>query len=415
MTNEEKYNERLKRVEDAIAMKKTDRVPCMPFIQTYPFIHNGHSMAEVMYDADKAAEDLKKYLVEYEPDMAIHFGSMFCGQGAMLEKLGINWLQWAGRPGCNVDKNSIHQFIEKPYLEDGEYPELLSDLSGWIMRKWLPRCFTSMESLRNINIPSMLAYQSISATLQFTDPKIVKTFQNLAEVGNMALEYYGKIAAYEQDVTNMGFPPQIGATTITAFDILSDTLRGTLESMADLYEEPDSVHRAVEMFYPSSLYGAVSQMQNSKGKFVFIPLHKGLDGFMGPQQYEEFYWPTLKRLVEDLINMGYTPWIYTEGKYDTRLETITDVPAGKVLFHFENVDMKEAKRIVGKEHCISGGFNSRILKTENPDGVREQVKRLLDVTAVDGGYIFDLSDTLDEVPHENVEAMFDAVKTYGRY
>lgn len=42
-------------------------------------------------------------------------------------------------------------------------------------------------------------------------------------------------------------------------------------------------------------------------------------------------------------------------------------------------------------------------------------KELYDICAVDGGYIFDLSDTIDDVPVENVEAMMEAAFEYGKY
>ena len=51
-----------------------------------------------------------------------------------------------------------------------------------------------------------------------------------------------------------------------------------------------------------------------------------------------------------------TPYIYTEGPYSSRLEQLTDVPKGKVLYHFEKVDMKEAKRILGGTACIMGNL-----------------------------------------------------------
>ena len=30
---------------------------------------------------------------------------------------------------------------------------------------------------------------------------------------------------------------------------------------------------------------------------VFIPLHKGADGFMSNEQFEKFYWPSLKKVM----------------------------------------------------------------------------------------------------------------------
>ena len=33
---------------------------------------------------------------------------------------------------------------------------------------------------------------------------------------------------------------------------------------------------------------------------VFIPLHKGADGFMSDEQFKKFYWPTLRDLIDGL-------------------------------------------------------------------------------------------------------------------
>lgn len=416
MSKNLQYDERMKRIDDALSLKEPDRVPIIPFPGTYVFTRYGYTMEEIMYDVKKARDGLKKYVLEYEPDMATNYSSFFAGQGDLLGKIGIKSLQWAGRPGVNINKNSIHQYIEKPYLGDEEYPELLSDISGWILNKYLPRNFTLMESFENLNFKSLLSWQSLAGTPQFINPQISEAFKILGEVGEKASEYFKGAAAFDREMVEMGFPVQRAASTGCAFDQLSDTLRGTIDTMADLYDQPENVKAAIEMFYPSTLNSALAQAKNSVGKFVFIPLHKGLDGFMSPKQYGEFYWPTLKRLIDDLIKAGCTPWVYTEGKYDSRLEFLKEIEDGKVMVHFEDVDMKEAKRIVGSHSCISGGFRSRILETGTKEEVAEAVKRLLDICMPGGGYIFDLADTLDEAAKpENVEVMFETVKTYGQY
>jgi uroporphyrinogen-III decarboxylase len=52
-------------------------------------------------------------------------------------------------------------------------------------------------------------------------------------------------------------------------------------------------------------------------------------------------------------------------------------------------------------------------------GTKEEViaktKENIDILAPGGGYIFDLSDTMEDCKPELVEAMFDTVKTYGVY
>lgn len=413
--NTQIYNERLERIKKAVAMEKTDRVPVMPSFQTFPYLWAGYTMAEVMYDLEKAKDAYRKFLNRFQPDMALGITAVSAGQGPIMDIVGATQFRWAGQEGGKVPERSIFQYIERTFLEEEEYPELLSDRSGWVLNKWLPRVYTSLEGLKNFNIPMMSSYSVPAAMVQFANPQILQIANALHEAGKLSAKLFADLAAFDEEIMQMGFPLGMGATTTVAFDMLSDTLRGTIETMADIFERPEEVHQAVEMFYPESLGAALGQMAHSKGLFVFIPLHKGLDGFLGPDQYNEFYWPTFQRLVEDLIKLGYTPWIYTEGKYDSRLETIAEITPGKCLYHFEDVDMREAKRIVGKNHCISGGLSSRVLRDGTPQQVRDAVKEIFDICAPGGGYIFDVADNIDDVSEENVDAMMDECFKCGQY
>lgn len=416
MTPNEKYNEKMKRLDDALAMKEPDRVPIIPVVETFCTAISGHTMAEVMYDAKIAQKSVKKYLEDYDPDCNYGYAAFFGGLGPALDKSGTKFLQWAGQKGSICTENSIHQFVEKPYLEDDEYPVMLSDLSGWLMRRFLPRYYDVFKPLANLDFSSMIGTASIAGLMQFADPAIGEMFTKLGEIGKMVAGIYQEIARFDQEMIDFGYPLMYNGLTTVAFDTLSDCLRGTIDTMADLYEQPEYVLQAIDHFYPGTLYGAIAQAEHSPGKMVFIPLHKGLDGFMGPEQYAKFYWPTLKKLVEDLIAHGLIPYVYTEGKYDSRLAFLKELPAGKCLVHFEDCDMKEAKRLVGDHCCISGGFDAQLLVKGTPESVTEAVKRTLDICAPGGGYMFDLNTTLtDDCKPENVAAMFDVVKTYGVY
>ena len=115
-----------------------------------------------------------------------------------------------------------------------------------------------------------------------------------------------------------------------------------------------------------------------------------------------------------LIDMGVTPFIYTEGKYNTRIEQLADIPKGKVIYHFETADMAKAKRVLGDIACISGNFPIYLLEHGTREQVIDEAKRLLDICAPGGGYIFDFNASLDECIPENLEALFDTVYTYGQ-
>jgi len=48
-----------------------------------------------------------------------------------------------------------------------------------------------------------------------------------------------------------------------------------------------------------------------------------------------------------------------------------------------------------------------------PEDVRTYCKKLIDVCAVDGGYIMDASSPLAEAKPENIQAMYDFTREYG--
>lgn len=117
MPNSAKYQEKMKRINDAISLTEGD-VPMIPIVQCYPYIHAGYTMADILYDTDcvKAQDSLLKYLDEYDPDALMGHAYVDIGQGPILELVKPKTIRWAGMPGNIIDKNSIHQFIEFPVL-----------------------------------------------------------------------------------------------------------------------------------------------------------------------------------------------------------------------------------------------------------------------------------------------------------
>ena len=113
--------------------------------------------------------------------------------------------------------------------------------------------------------------------------------------------------------------------------------------------------------------------------------------------------------------MDVTPYLYTEGKYNTRLEQLRDLPKGKCMIHFETVDMKKAKEIVGGNSCIVGNLFAYLLEMGTPEQVTEEVKKLLDICMPGGGYIFDCNGSIDIAKEENIDAMYNALLKYGSY
>ncbi len=74
-----------------------------------------------------------------------------------------------------------------------------------------------------------------------------------------------------------------------------------------------------------------------------------------------------------------------------------------------------AKEILGDTVCFRGNVPVSLLNTGTPEQVKTYVKELIDVVGKDGGLVVDCGSIIDEARHENVKAMIEYTKEYGRY
>ena len=414
MTPEAKkrYDEKVARVEAAIALKEPDRVPMMPSAALFPMLNAGYTVAEVIYDTslEKMTKSIVKYLEDFDPDAGLNTGTNYAGEGPMLELEQPKNMRWAGMPGKIIDDNSIQQFIEFPTLLDDEFDEFFSDRTGWTMRKSLPRESDLLKPLVNFQ-PGRGAMGMANA---LSTPEMREMIQTLWKISDGYKEYFKKRAAISREIEEAGYPILRCSMAAVPFDHYSDFLRGTLDGCADLYERPEIVMAYCEETLAGTLESVKLQGKMMPGKHVFMALHKGMDGFMSDEHYREFYWNHLQIIINTIIEAGMVPYIYTEGKYNSRLECLKEVPKGKVIYHFEEVDMVQAKKILGDTACIAGGVPVYLLDYGTKEQVIDEAKRLIDACAPGGGFIFETSCGIDLAKKENMEALRDTVRTYGK-
>jgi uroporphyrinogen-III decarboxylase len=124
--------------------------------------------------------------------------------------------------------------------------------------------------------------------------------------------------------------------------------------------------------------------------------------------------PKLRRYITEVAEAGLVPMVYVEGSYNSRLDYLTEVPKGKVVYLFETTDMKAAKAKLGGHSCIAGDVPNVMLSHGTPQEVADHCKWLIDTCAPGGGYMMDSGALIDEAKPENVAAMFETTMTYGR-
>ena len=182
-----------------------------------------------------------------------------------------------------------------------------------------------------------------------------------------------------------------------------------------MYRQPEKIIEAVDRITPMLTEEAVNMANMSGSPVVMMPLHKGTGGFMSGKQFETFYWPSLKQVMMGLIEEGLVPMPFAEGNYMPRLDTIRDMPDGKVIWYFETMDMGKAKEVFRGNACIAGNLPVSVLCTGTPSEVKEACRKLIETCAPGGGYILTAAASVNEGNPDNFRAMMEAAKEYGAY
>ncbi len=413
--NAVKFAERLNRVNAAIALEKTDRVPICPFFASYLQRANGKTYKDIYYNYEEAGEAAVKFYKEHPLVDATTFSGFTSGRANEIANTQI--IDWPGKPGTLVPDTSSHQVIELEFMSQEEYPEMLKDFTGFMIRKYIPRMYPSLKSFANISlIPTVVLSTSLIGPLY--DPEMLKAYETLAKIGAEEAETARMSGIYMQKLAEAGFPGMMSGISEAPYDILGDYFRGTMGIFEDLVDEDmqEYMEQACDLFADQQIAALqYFRFVDMPVKRVFFPLHKAMDGFMSDEQYERLYWKPLKKIMMALIDMGVTPFIYSEGPYDTRLDFLTDVPKGKVLYHFERVNMKEAKRKLEGIACISGNLSISRMEFGTKEEVIRQTRQLLEDCMPGGGYIFDFDGCIENAKEENVDAMFETLAKYGNY
>ncbi len=407
------YQRKTTRLRDAVQLRKTpDRVPVFPFHTFMPVTLFDVLPGEVMYDGEKLVSVWKRYLEEYGPDYYGGPGQIF--YGVPLEILDYKLYRW---PGHNLSEKTPYQCVEKEYMKVDEYQSLIDDPSDFFLRTYLPRICGALEPLKNFlpltgmqELPAMAPYLTLLGT-----PEIQGALKALMDAGKRAFEWGKHIGAFEKWAQENGYVNGTGGFSKAPFDVIGDTIRGTRPIMMDMFRNQGLILKACEKLTPIMINNGVSGAEASGNHVVFMPLHKGADGFMSDDDFKTIYWPTLKQVILGLIDEGCVPLLFAEGGYETRLEYINELPKGHCIWMFDRTDMIRAKQVIGEKTCIMGNVPITTILSGTPEKVKDICKKLIDIAGKDGGYIMTSGCAMDEAKPDTLHAMIDFTKEYGVY
>lgn len=193
-------------------------------------------------------------------------------------------------------------------------------------------------------------------------------------------------------------------------------IRGTEALLKDLYRDPEFVHRLLKFSLDSTV--AYVREAAKLGVKVTIADPTASATLISPKQFHEFAVPYLRVLVEDSKQLtGSAPTLHICGNTKKIWQDMADTGAG-ILSLDDVIDLEEAKQAVGDRVALLGNVRpTASMYLGTPEDVLRDAKNCLR-KAYDNprGYILALGCGLPMgAPVENIHALFQAAREFGRY
>ena len=390
------YQKRLKRYVTAMRNEKPDCVPIRPFVAEFTAKYAGFTCQQVSHDYNLAFEAACKCAGDFDWD-AIVPNMVYVWTG-LTQTVG---LKYYGVPGMDVPVDTGFQYREPSeedaFMKADEYDLLIADATGYLFNVWLPRA-------SNYVCPE-------------GEPVTYRNNLSFLKGGMAMLSYFTAFGPQIQRLrSDYGTVSAISGIFKAPFDILADKLRGYIGLTMDLFERPEKVRQACEALMPHLLHIALSGADPAKNVPIGFWMHRGCTPFINMEQFHNFYWPTLKPIIEEIWRHGHQVLFYAEGRWMAHLDSFLELPEGSIVFHVDRDDVFEVHKKIGQKFCISGGIPNYLLAYETAENVRLFCKKVIDEVAGDGGYIMDASAIVqNDASIENIKAMTEFTREYGVY
>ena len=388
MTPKELKQHRIQLFRDCAAWRKPERVPFLANIVTWKILNAGYKFSEALHDYDIMGKCVTKFLDEYRVDVLTDTGVR--NPMRIPESIGESSYY------VNDEREvlGVHAYS---LCESDELAELAQDPDKFTWEKMLPRKFPGFERLTAEDFQRALDEQTTFNQYVMGITKVVR-------------ETYGVPA-----LTSMkcGFP-NAGVEEIFSM------VRGIRGLSIDMRRNPDNLQKCVDVYNARSLDPVVERVrQSEEGPDPDACFDLGImllaHTVMSTQQWERFYWPGLKRLLDAAADKKKSVRITVEGSLARFFPYFAEYPKGVVTLNLDEDDVIKTREAL-PNCCIAGGLSATLLGHGTVDECIKRIQFLYDeMDARNGGFILTtdkfISYRSDAKP-ENLKAVCDFVSDY---
>lgn len=381
------YQQRVKRMKDAIEIREPDRVPIFGLVDNWALSYGGITLKDALNDVEKEYQAYSKALTDFPFDAALAVGVTF----------PMNFVNALGGGIYNNDMETLQIATgHSEIMTVDEYDDLIQDPVRFFRDVIIPRKHSIFQTGTTEEKFGRFA-NAISKFLEFGQSRGMLTQRYREEHGLL--------------IPN-------GSNIFMPGDIIMDYLRDFKGIMSDIKKHPDKLAQACDAIGEVIIPYTFGSMMGRNPDENYVNLFLHLPQFIRPKEFEKIYWPSFKKYVETFAGAGYKILILFEKNWMHLHEFLQDLPKGSVIGFFEEDDLRVVKKKLGDTLCIAGGLKTNNLYYSSKEECIDLAKGLIDDLAPGGGFVFApdkvLASTNDAKP-ENLKAVMDFIVEYGVY
>ena len=383
--NQEMLSYRAKLFEDAIRFRKPERVPHVSnfflwFLSDYGIpVTKGcrdHQLLQEMYRAE-----LEKSPFDSSCSVYI-LGSM---TPKIIDPIGQGLYYYNDETG-DVSLKDLE------LLKGSELKDLMENPSKATFETMLPRKFANWKDLTIGDLAKSLE-------------EYANFMQAFVQTGELMYNEFNmpKDMAF--------FPLGLG------MEDMFYTYLGMKETSIAMRRHPEELKAAVDAL-EAGLDAQLSMLKKEnrpEGYYMFDTLI-GLVGhnYVNRKQWEKFYWPTLKKILDKIVEEDLTIKFNQEGSVLLYSDYLKDYEKGHIgiwLDVDDPYDIREALPNV----CIMGGMTSDLLSRGTPEQCVSKAKQLIDDLGTEGGFILTQDKMMTykrDCKAENLKAVCEFAQSY---
>lgn len=383
----ELQKQRVQLFRDAANFRKPWRIPYLSSAVTWKVFDAGQALPEALTDYSVMERCVRHFLDSYPVDACLDIGIR--NQFAVTEAFGSAGYYYYTEDAVGIRD---HAFCTPDTLDD-----YLADPDRYIWEKVLPEKYGDEWVRKDLSCWK----KAWKAYMDYT--------KFIIRMGSVTKEY---------GLPSMAPNNPVKGAVQFGIEELEANLLGIKQLSIAMRRSPDKIESFVRRWDEEHIAPLAEKIRASRApdyKYCFdASIMMLAQNILSPKQFERFYWPSLKNLLDAYAEKGMNVRLFTEGSVMRYAEYFKDYPKGVLTFHLEQDD-PFAFRAAAPNIAIMGGMTTDLLSAASSAECVRYARRLCEELGSEGGFIFSENKMLsfrNDATSENMSAVCSFVREY---